>query len=167
MTNGGNNNAEMAVASNGRLYVAALINGQAAYIGYSGDQGTTWTAMDLPLTPDAGGGANEGLNPTVKPGGQGYIHFSIVVDPTDPNIVYVAGDRQDTPFPNFIGAGLFRKDLPRRQSDRAQRRRAFASMGAHDAQQCRAADAYRRYGQQQQPARRLAGNDVRRRRQFA
>jgi hypothetical protein len=47
------------------------------------------------------------LNPRVKPGAQGYIHFSIVADPNDANIVYVGGDRQDGPFPNFVGATNF------------------------------------------------------------
>ncbi|MDA1053261.1 MAG: Ig-like domain-containing protein [Planctomycetota bacterium] len=107
ITNAGNNNAEMAVGSNGRLYVLVMVNGQANYIGFTDNAGVTWTAMDLPLTPDAGGGADEGLNPRVKPGGQGAIHSSIVVDPTDPNTVYVGGDRQDFPFPNFIGAVAF------------------------------------------------------------
>ncbi len=46
-------------------------------------------------------------------GGQGAIHFSIVADPTNANIVYVGGDRQprtnnDTGgFPNSIGANDF------------------------------------------------------------
>ncbi|MCA1705264.1 MAG: RTX toxin, partial [Actinobacteria bacterium] len=30
-----------------------------------------------------------------------------MVDPNDPNTVYVGGDRQDSPFPNFIGARNF------------------------------------------------------------
>ncbi len=58
-----------------------------------------------------------GLNPRVKPGGQGSIHFSIRADPADPNMVYVGGDRQDgIGFqPNSIGAlnftgRLFRGD---------------------------------------------------------
>lgn len=102
-----NNNTEMAVASNGRLYIAVLQNGQAQYIGYTDNQGGAWVRMDLPMTPDAGGGADEGLNPRNKPGGQGAIHFSIIADPNDPNTVYVGGDRQDTPFPNFIGAVQF------------------------------------------------------------
>lgn len=51
-----------------------------------------------------------GLNPREKPefaGGQGNIHFSILADPTDANIVYIGGDRQETPFPNSIGANDF------------------------------------------------------------
>ena len=102
---GGNNNTEMAVANNGRLYVAVIINGQPQYIGFT-DNGTAWTRMDLPTTLESDG-ATEGLSPRVKPGGQGAIHFSIVVDPIDPNTVYVAGDRQDSPFPNFLGANDF------------------------------------------------------------
>lgn len=106
MTNGGNNNAEMGIATNGRVYVTAMVNGQAAYIGYSDNQGATWTAMDLPRTQESNGDI-EGLQPRVQPGSQGIIHFSITVDPTNPNIVYVGGDRQDTPFPNAIGAVNF------------------------------------------------------------
>ncbi len=109
-----NNNAEMAVANNGRLYVAVIDRGQPSYIGYKNSFETNWTAMDLPKTLESNGEI-EGLSPRVKPGGQGSIHFSIVVDPNDPNIVYVAGDRQDLPFPNFIGANdytgrIFRGD---------------------------------------------------------
>ncbi len=48
----GNNNTEMDVGSNGRLYVAVMIDGQTQYLGFSDDQGATWTAMDLPLTID-------------------------------------------------------------------------------------------------------------------
>ena len=106
---GSNNNAEMAVAQDGRLYVAVLAAGQAQYIGFTDDQGGTWTAMDLPRTPECDGTV-AGLNPRFKPGGQGAIHFSILADPTDPNIVYVGGDRQDLRLAddgsdcNFIGA---------------------------------------------------------------
>ena len=103
MTNRFNNNAEMAVAHDGRLYLAAMIGGQARYIGHTDDQGATWTAMDLPQTPESDGDI-EGLNPRFKAGAQGYIHFSIRVDPQDADVVYVGGDRQDEPFPNYIGA---------------------------------------------------------------
>ncbi|MYK47872.1 MAG: leucine-rich repeat protein [Gammaproteobacteria bacterium] len=103
MTHWYNNNAEMAVAHDGRLYLAAMIGGQAQYIGYTDDQGATWTEMDLPQTPESDGDI-EGLNPRFKAGAQGYIHFSIRVDPLDADVVYVGGDRQDAPFPNYIGA---------------------------------------------------------------
>lgn len=106
VTNLANNNTELAIGNGGRIFAAVLLNGQAAYIGYSDDQGATWTAMDLPRTQE-GNGDVEGLNPREKPGGQGAIHFSIVVDPTTDDIVYVGGDRQDSPFLNFIGANDF------------------------------------------------------------
>lgn len=181
-----NNNTEMAVGNDGRLYVAVLLNGQAQYIGYTDDPtagSPIWTQMDLPRTNDkasltistatntspiridvtaanhgfrtgdqvqitgnaaatgtwfitvpnaatcsgatsidcftldgslangavAGGTVQKhsGLNPKPKPGGQGGVHFSIRVDPGDDTIVYVGGDRQDSPWPNFIGAGDF------------------------------------------------------------
>src|SRR5262245_20981025 len=51
------------------------------------------------------------LNPTNNPGGQGGIHFSILVDPNDDDIVYVGGDRQDSPFPNPLGATDFTGNL--------------------------------------------------------
>lgn len=94
---GVNNNAELAVGADGRVFVAVLVGGQANYIGFSDDQGGSWTAMDLPLTAEAND-AVDGLNPRFKPGGQGAIHFAILVDPNDSDIVYVGGDRQDLHF---------------------------------------------------------------------
>src|SRR5215510_14935879 len=105
ITNAQNNNAEMAVTSNGRLYVMVIVSGRAQYIGFSDNAAAaapTWTAMDLPRTLESNGEI-EGLHP----GGQGTIHLSIAVDRGDPNTVYVAGDRQDSPFPNFIGSRDF------------------------------------------------------------
>lgn len=103
----GNNNTEMSVSPlTGRVYVGVLQNGQPNYIGFSDNLGATWTEMDLPVTLE-GDGDFEGLNPTVKPGGQGAVHFSILADPTNANLVYVGGDRQDGPFPNSVGANDF------------------------------------------------------------
>jgi hypothetical protein len=103
----GNNNTEMSVSPiNGRVYVGVLQNGQPNYIGFSDNLGGTWTEMDLPVTLE-GDGDLEGLNPTLKPGGQGAVHFSILADPTNVNLVYVGGDRQDGPFPNAVGANDF------------------------------------------------------------
>jgi hypothetical protein len=98
----GNNNTEMSTAGDGRLYVAVLVNGRPAYIGFTDYLGASWMAMDLPQTLESNGEV-EGLNP----GGQGYIHFSIRADPVLSHIVYIAGDREDSPFPNFIGARNF------------------------------------------------------------
>jgi hypothetical protein len=69
-------------------------------------------------TPYTGGGNWQklvGMNPKEKPGSQGAIHASIRVNPIMPTTVYVGGDRQDWPFPNYIGAlnytgSLFRGD---------------------------------------------------------
>ena len=105
----GNNNTEMAVANNGRVYSAVLTNGQPSYIGFADNPTSanpTWIEMDLPVTQESDGDF-EGLNPREKPGGQGAIHFSIITDPNNSNIVYVGGDRQDFPFPNAIGANDF------------------------------------------------------------
>ena len=44
------------------------------------------------------------MNPRQKPGSQGRIHFAILADPQNPDLVYLGGDRQDAPFPNLIGA---------------------------------------------------------------
>ena len=100
ITAGGNNNTEMAVSpTTGRIYTGVLLNGQVFYLGFSDNQGANWTEMDLPITNDA-----EGIfafNPREKPGGQGAIHFSIVVDPNTATTVYVGGDRQ----PDDSGGG--------------------------------------------------------------
>src|SRR5262249_12114268 len=100
-----NNNARMAVGSNGRLYLMVVVSGRAQYIGFTDNPtagNAAWTAMDLPRTRESNGDI-EGLHP----GGQGSIHLSITADRNDPNTVYVAGDRQDSPFPNFIGSRDF------------------------------------------------------------
>jgi Big-like domain-containing protein len=105
ITNDFNVNAEMAVASNGRLYVIVEKARRASYIGFIDNPAAdapAWTAMDLPQTRESDGDP-EGIHP----GGQGDIHLSIAVDPNDPNTVYVGGDRQDGPFLNFIGANTF------------------------------------------------------------
>ncbi|QDS91756.1 Dockerin type I repeat protein [Roseimaritima multifibrata] len=105
----GNNNGEMSVASNGRVYVGVIANGQPNYLGYSDDPTSpapTWMEMDLPVTQESDGDF-EGLSPRSKPGGQGAIHFSILADPNNPSIVYVGGDRQDSPFVNAIGSNNF------------------------------------------------------------
>ena len=74
--------------------------------------------MDTVLVPNTI--APDGLNPREKPGGQGAIHFSLLVSPNDRNEVYVGGDRQNdnqmiSQWPNYLGATdytgiLFRGD---------------------------------------------------------
>jgi hypothetical protein len=114
-------------------------DGQAVYFGYEkfngvtsqtqlalidrspvvGLSSTTWTAMDLPATIE--NNIVFGLNPA----GAGNLDFSIVADPTNPNLVYVGGDQQPGPingvaFPNSVGATnytgrLFRGDASKPQ----------------------------------------------------
>lgn len=113
------NNVELAVHYNKEtdshaVYGAIMNDGQLAGIYRSSDYGDSWIEMDLPQTNE--GGDIIGLQPRVKPGGQGGIHFSIVADPINPFLVYVGGDRQTLiEFPNSIGAfdfsgRLFRGD---------------------------------------------------------
>lgn len=108
---------EIAVGRHNNVYAAVANSGRLAGLFRSGDGGATWTGMDLPVT-------NEGVLIGIHPGGQAFVHLSIAADPTDPNIVYVGGDRQPFfnegtgrpgRFPNSIGAAnytgrLFRGD---------------------------------------------------------
>jgi hypothetical protein len=49
----------------------------------------------------------------VAPGGQTSIHFAIAADPVNPNLVYLAGDRQESPFPTSAGASSFTANVLR------------------------------------------------------
>ncbi len=84
----------------------------------SGDAGTTWTSLDLPMTTEAGG-----VMFGTHPGGQCGPHLSLAADPVDHDVVYIGGDRQPAfnegapgvQFPNSVGAlnftgRLFRVD---------------------------------------------------------
>jgi len=104
-------NIEISVGSSSNVYVGIVgSDGELDGVFRSGNGGSSWTAMDLPETTE-GGGAIFG----VHPGGQGAIHFSILADPGNADIVYIGGDRQ--PFfsegggagfwPNSIGANDF------------------------------------------------------------
>jgi photosystem II stability/assembly factor-like uncharacterized protein len=90
-------NVEISVGKSNNVYVAIVANGRLAGVFRSGDSGGSWTAMDIPAASDGG----------IHPGRQGGIHLSIAADLTNANIVYVGGDRQDSPFPNAIGARDF------------------------------------------------------------
>jgi len=116
-------NIEMSVGTNNNVYAGVINNGQLAGLFRSGNGGTSWTQLDTPTTNE--NGAIVGLQPNEKidtGGGQGSIHFSILADPGNANVVYLGGDRQPLSqgantgsFPNSIGAvnytgRLFRVD---------------------------------------------------------
>lgn len=115
-------NVEMSAGRFGDVYAAIINSGVVVGLFRSPDYGVTWAAMDIPKTNE--NGTDVGLNPggpkgpidgpaEEVAGSQGAIHFSILADPSDANIVYVGGDRQprsfgDTgSFPNSIGANDF------------------------------------------------------------
>jgi hypothetical protein len=92
------NEIELAMGNSNNVYIAIAF-GELRDLFRSGDGGTSWTALDIP-------------SPTIHPGRQSFIHFSLAADPTDANLVYVGGDRQDFDaqtgnFPNEIGAVNF------------------------------------------------------------
>jgi hypothetical protein len=60
----------------------------------SPDTGVAWTAMGVP-------------SPPIFPGGQGSIHGAIVSHLTNANVVFISGDRQNSPFPNTNGCNNF------------------------------------------------------------
>src|SRR5262249_32647888 len=60
----------------------------------STNQGGAWTSLGVP-------------NPQIYPGGQGGIHGALVADPSNANVVFIAGDRQNSPFPNVNGCNNF------------------------------------------------------------
>jgi hypothetical protein len=131
------NNLEFAVGRHNNVYAAIVNSGRLAGLFRSGDGGGTWTALDLPAT-------NEGAPSGIHPGRQGFIHMSIAADPTNPNIVYVGGDRQPlfnepiggpTSFPNSIGANdfsgrIFRVDASKPPGSQAVHLTHSSSLGA-------------------------------------
>ncbi|MCX7019008.1 MAG: RTX toxin [bacterium] len=103
------------VGTSNNLFAGIVNKGCLAGVFRSGNGGASWQQMELPGTIE--GGAFYGIHV----GGQGYIHFSLLADPQNANIVYIGGDRQPGPadpyarFPNSIGAlnytgRLFRGD---------------------------------------------------------
>jgi len=127
-------NLELSAGNFGEVYAAIINSGVLVGLYRSPDAGVTWATMDIPSTNE--NGTNVGLNPggprgspgdtpDQVAGSQGAIHFSIMADPTDANIVYVGGDRQprsfgDTGgFPNSIGANDFSGRLFRGDASKA------------------------------------------------
>ncbi|MDB5386339.1 MAG: sodium/calcium exchanger 1, partial [Planctomycetaceae bacterium] len=127
---------EMSVGTSNNLYVAVVNSGQLSGLFRSGDGGGTFTQLDTPTTNE--NGHLYGLEPDddEDPGSSGGMHFSIIADPSNANLVYVGGDRQPSPgpdgvegtaddtFPNSIGATqydgrLFRIDASKAAGSQA------------------------------------------------
>jgi hypothetical protein len=82
-------------ATTGSLYAMDITSsGTLGGVFRSPDQGVTWAPMGVP-------------SPPIFPGAQGIVHGAIVADPSNANVVFVSGDRQDSPFPNVNGATNF------------------------------------------------------------
>ena len=146
IVSGNTSNLELSVGGSGEVYAAVVNNGRADGIFRSsnGDAGT-WVELDLPVTnengmdvglnPGGGKGPGPGSPAEEIAGGQGTIHFAIRADPTNPNLVYVGGDRQPSPFPNSIGAvdftgRLFRGDASQPSGDQFVHLTHSSSLGA-------------------------------------
>jgi len=121
---GTTNNIEMTSnyisSTQNAVYVGIMNFGVLARVWYTLNGGASWLNMEVPTTNE--GGSLIGVQPRPKAGAQGAIHFSILADNINRNLVYVGGDRQpvggDGGFPNSIGAfnfsgRLFRGDRER------------------------------------------------------
>ena len=104
----GSTRVRLAVGNSNQTYAAVIRSGRLSHVYRSADGVSGWTDMGVPTTTEAGGVAIG-----AHPGGQGGTHFSMAADPTDVNVVYLAGDRQpyfgegngtNVFFPNSIGA---------------------------------------------------------------
>jgi hypothetical protein len=82
-------------ASNNVVYADVIAsNGTLSGVFRSTNQGGSWTSLGLPPI-------------NIYPGAQGFFHGAIAADPSDPNVVFISGDRQDSPFPNANGCNAF------------------------------------------------------------
>ena len=109
-------NARLAVsaAAPNPVYLAIADSGQLSGVFWSSNLGVMWTAMDLPQTADTDIDSFSVLQPApqgINPGGQASSDLTIAADPSNPNLVYIAGDSQpddgagSAPFPaNSVGA---------------------------------------------------------------
>ena len=77
------------------LYAGVSTAQQASGFFRSTDGGSNWQSMSIPTTLESG--IVTGLNP----GNQGDVNFTLIASPTNPNVIYVGGDSQPPPNPNF------------------------------------------------------------------
>jgi hypothetical protein len=88
---GGNVRLAVGPGASGAVFVAVINGGGIAGVARSANQGSSWTAMDVP---------------PVHPGAQGIVNTSIAVDPSNQNLVYIGGDRiTASPFTANIRRG--------------------------------------------------------------
>jgi hypothetical protein len=104
--NAGEDRVEVTVGPTGDVWAAVLFNGTLQTNGgtnsgifRSTNQGGAWTAFTAPVDDGSGGG--------LFPGGQGQLHFSMVADPFNPDVIYVGGDRQPIAPNPFSGTTSF------------------------------------------------------------
>ena len=85
--------------------VAAISDARLQGVFASADSGDNWTLLGFPQTFEG----EQAIG--IHPGGQGRLHLSVAIDPSNPNLVFVGGDRQPVggngSFPNSIGARGF------------------------------------------------------------
>jgi hypothetical protein len=82
-------------ANDNVVYAAVIGNtGTLSGVFRSTNRGGSWTSLGVP-------------SPPIYPGGQGSIHGAFAADPSNPNVVFIAGDRQNSPFPNGNGCTSF------------------------------------------------------------
>jgi len=116
-------NIRFSIGAAGTLY-AAICGASGGLVGLvrSGNGGATWSTLDLPRTVE------KRFAFGLHPGGQGAIHLAIAADRSNPDLVYIGGDRQPSfnegtgenraTWPNSLGATdytgrLFRIDASR------------------------------------------------------
>ena len=83
-----------AVATNPAYAMVISTAGKLGSALRSGNQGTTWSNLGAPPID-------------MFPGSQGFVHGSIVAHPSNVNFVFLAGDRQNSPFTNALGCTNF------------------------------------------------------------
>ena len=91
-------NIKLATSISGRVYVAIAVEttnnaGQLSAIFSSQDSGSSWSELSLPTTTETKQDGTQ-VELGIHPGGQGFVHFSFEADPTNPDILYIGGDRQ-------------------------------------------------------------------------
>jgi hypothetical protein len=100
-------NTRITVAGDARVFVLVTNSPTVSYIGFSVDQGATWTQMDVPGTVETALRGRDEL-------------IGLVVDPTGSNVVYASAITQLGPFPNSIGAMSFHAHIFRGDTTRAR-----------------------------------------------